>query len=160
MAYSRSDISHHFQTTPETIRRWSKDFARFLSDGTNDSNRSQYTDEDMTVLVYVHEAYRRNESTEDIIASVAGGARGDFDGYLKRHSVAITEADAVAINQLRVERDSLQAQLIEANQKIAVLESQVSDTEKLRAEIKDLYRSIGKLEMKIEVLQDNKKAGS
>jgi len=156
MPYSRAAVSQHFATTPETIRRWSRDFASYLSPGANDASKSSYTDSDVTVLDYVHQRYQANATTDDISVELASGQRGSFDGTLRRQTVAITEAQADAIWQVRQERDELRQELIEANQRIAVLESQVSDVQALREQINALNRELGRLEAKLEMSSGEK----
>lgn len=154
--YSRSEISQHFATTPETIRRWSRDFAPYLSPSANDSNKSEYTDDDMAVLVYIHEAYKRNENTDTIAASLASGQRGTWHGILENRTMTITENDALQIHKIREERDSYHAKLIEAEKRIAALEAQASDADSLRKEINELNREIGRLEARLDILREDK----
>lgn len=156
MTYTRSQVSKHFDTTAETIRRWSRDFANFLSASANDSNKATYTDEDMEVMTYVQQAYADNQKTDDVIASVGGGARGEWNGELHNHTVEITEQQVGEIYKIRQERDELREELTDANKQIAVLQSQVSEVQSMRDEMKELNRQIGRLEARLEILQEQK----
>ena len=154
MTHTRSQVSKHFDTTAETIRRWSKDFTKFLSVSANDSNKATYTDEDMEVLTYVQQAYADNQKTEDVIASVGGGARGEWNGELRNHTMEITEQQVGEIYKVRQERDELRVELTDAHKQIAVLQSKVSEVQSMRDEMKDLNRQIGRLEARLEILQE------
>lgn len=157
MAYTRSEVAQHFDTTTETIRRWSKDFSNYLSPNAYNSNKSEYTDNDMEVLIYIHEAYKRNEKTDDIAASLSVGSRGEWDGYLQKRSVTITESQVAEMHRLTKLEKELTEELHEAKIKIAVLESQVQGLEKKDQEIIRLNRELAKLELRMEMLQDEKK---
>lgn len=153
--YTRTDVAKHFQTTAETIRRWSRDFARYLSPSANSSTKSEYTDDDMDVLTFIHDAYQNNDKTDDIALMLASGQRGTWSGVLQNRSIEVTENQFEQIVKIRQERDDLQTALTDARTQIAVLQQQVKDTQALRDEIRQLNREIGKLEARIEMMQED-----
>jgi DNA-binding transcriptional MerR regulator len=150
MAYKRLQVAQHFGRDTETVRRWSIEFAAYLSHGANSQgrNKSLYTDEDIEKLALIRDMYDGGRSAEDIHIALKTGQKGEFDGFLQNSRVTLTESQSTKLTQL-VRRVS------ELEQALAVSESKNQIIPELQAEIKALNREIGKLQFQIELL--NKK---
>jgi DNA-binding transcriptional MerR regulator len=147
MAYKRSQIAQHFGKDAETIRRWSIEFAPYLSSAANSEgrNKSLYSDEDIATLTLISEMYQTGNNTESIHLALKSGQKGEFNGILQNLRVSLTTTQTTQlreivdrVNQLEEENTQLRAE----NKSIPTLQT----------EIRELYKEIGKLQYQIELL--------
>ena len=75
MAYTTNDVKTIFNIAPETVRNWTREFARYLSVTANpETGRTRlFTDEDLKVLDLVNTMRNDNKSYEDIHVALAAG---------------------------------------------------------------------------------------
>jgi len=166
MKYQPRHLQQLFSKSPETIRQWSLDFARFLSvDANPTSGHRRYTDDDLQVFAYVNIRKGEGAGVDQILAELAQGTRADPP----KEPAAIVAADErgemtllqVQLEQMRAVSTELRAQLeavrTERDKALGALENadklrheQIDD---LRAQMKrkddqifDLMRQIARLE--------------
>lgn len=156
MAYKRNDVAQHFQRGDETIRRWSIEFAAYLSSTANSQgrNKSSYTDADMERLDLIHRMYEKGNSTEDIHLALKSGQKGHFDGFLRNMRVILNEAQALQLQQLAARAEEMEQEIEKLNRRISELTAENKSIPALQSEIRDLHQQIGALKYQ---LSQNKK---
>lgn len=118
MRYQPRHLQQIFNKSPETIRQWSLEFARFLSVDANPSTgHRRYTDDDLGVLAYVNLRKGEGATLDQITVELANGQRA----RPPQEPSAIVAADE------RGELLILQAQLEQAQGVIAELRQAVAD---------------------------------
>jgi len=158
--YSTTEAARMFRVSRETIRSWTRQFAKHLSplaQGGGGRHR-QYNDDDLTVLALVSEMRDYNHAYEDIAASLDQGQRGQVpDPRAMRQAVSDSDRRQIEIleNQLNDLRGVIDALTSENNRKqgeIDVLTRQIGDE---RSRVEKYVKQIGKLEAEIERLRGN-----
>lgn len=154
MAYKRNDVAQHFQRGDETIRRWSIEFAEYLSSTANSQgrNKSSYTDADMERLDLIHRMYEKGNSTESIHLALKNGQKGHFDGFLRNLRVVLNEAQALQLQQLVQRTEEMEREIEQLKQQNSELKSANKVIPDLQSKIDSLNREIGKLQYQIELL--------
>ncbi len=78
MAYTTNDLRTIFNVAPETIRNWTREFARHLSVTANpETGRTRfYTDDDIKVLDLVNKMREDSSAYEEIHAALDAGQLG------------------------------------------------------------------------------------
>jgi DNA-binding transcriptional MerR regulator len=78
MEYASKDLVARFGITGETLRQWTHEFKRHLSEGANPGGgqHRRFTFEDLEVLTLVAEMRQKKHAWEDIHASLDMGERG------------------------------------------------------------------------------------
>lgn len=156
-------LSDFLNVSTETVRGWSIEFARYLSPTATPSagRHRRFTDNDMRVFTLIAELKNSGLLYEDIHAALTSGQRGDLPtpGALVIRSetgaqLAILEH---RIRELETERETLAAQLTEAQTQKARLEGQLiamnsvqDELKNLREELIHLHRENAKLEIRLE----------
>jgi DNA-binding transcriptional MerR regulator len=145
MAYKRLLVAQHFGKDTETIRRWSIEFSKHLSQGTNTEgrNKSLYTDEDIETLSLIHTMYDTGHSTEDIRERLEKGEKGIFDGILENKRITLNAVQTTEFNKAMQE-------LEEAKQTIIELRVRLGDFQAGQKEIRTLNQEIGALKYQLE----------
>lgn len=155
MSHKRADVARHFDRDIETIRRWTLEFADYLSADANSQgrNKSRYSDEDMARLSLIRDMYDKGASVDEIHAALKSGQKGYFDGVLQNSRVQLTESDIKQLSEIAMERDRLKEELQIARETIASLKAKADLLAERDAKIESLNRLIGKLENQIELLK-------
>jgi DNA-binding transcriptional MerR regulator len=156
MAYKRNDVAQHFQRGDETIRRWSIEFADYLSSTANSQgrNKSSYTDGDMERLDLIHRMYEKGNSTEDIHLALKNGQKGQFDGFLRNLRVVLNEAQALQLQQLVQRTEEMEREIETLKRRNSELLAENKSIPTLQSKIDDLNQQIGALKYQ---LSQNKK---
>lgn len=126
--YSSLQMAKILDRTPQTIRNWTEEFSEFLSLlATAGGGRPRiYNVEDLAVLYLVKEMRDQGFRTEEIIASLRQGQRGNVDPdmlSLVPHYDAESNELALEIHYLLQERDRLKN---ERDKALAQLEAMVT----------------------------------
>lgn len=152
MDYKRADVARHFDRDIETIRRWTLEFASYLSPDANSQgrNKSRYSDTDMAILTLIRDMYDRGASVDEIHLALKSGQKGDFDGFLQNTRVQLTESDVQQLSEIAMERDGLRLRVQELERDNARLQAKAEQLSDLQAEIKELYKEIGRLEERLK----------
>lgn len=153
MAYKRADIALHFGTHTETIRRWTKEFAAYLSASATSKTKSSYEHSDVEKLSLIRDMIENGNTSEQIHLALQSGQKGQFDGFLQNSRVQLTESDIKQLSEIAMERDRLAEELQAARETIASLRAKVDLLAERDAKIESLNRLIGKLENQIELLK-------
>lgn len=153
MAYKRLQVAQHFGRDTETIRRWSIEFANYLSHDANSQgrNKSSYSDADMETLSLIRGMYDKGSSVEDIHVALKSGQKGQFDGFLQNARVVLSESQAIQLKEIVARNEELETLLADALKKLAASEAKNEMIPELQEEIKALSREIGKLQYQLEL---------
>ncbi|MBZ0294674.1 MAG: MerR family transcriptional regulator [Anaerolineae bacterium] len=121
--YTTQDLTRKYGVSRQTIANWSDLFERFLSPMANPPRGSQrrFTEADIRVFELVYEAKDRGLRTEEIIAALEAGQRGDTPEEIEFLPAVPASGTMVAmqqrildleeaISQLRTERDKTAGQ--------------------------------------------------
>jgi DNA-binding transcriptional MerR regulator len=160
--YSTGEVAARFEVSLETVRTWSKEFARHLSPkATPKPNRHRaFTRDDLTVFALVSELRSQGMRFEDIHANLSAGQRGTLPDELPIIPEQLaTQDDFKALirtlnmldNQLEVaqaELEELRPYRDKAIRLEASLESAKAERERLEARIEELTKAIQELSLK------------
>lgn len=151
MAYKRNDVAQHFQRGDETIRRWTIEFAAYLSSTANSQgrNKSFYTDADMERLDLIHRMYEKGNSTEDIHLALNSGQKGHFDGFLRNLRVILNEAQALQLKELVQRTEEMEREIEVLKRKNSELLTENKSIPSLQSKIDDLNQQIGALKYQL-----------
>jgi DNA-binding transcriptional MerR regulator len=111
MGYTTNDVKTLLNVAPETVRNWTREFARYLSATANpEAGRTRlYTDDDLKVFDLVYRMRDENRSYEDIHASLLAGERGNSPAVSPEEVRAIITGEVE--RQLSLEINILRKQL-------------------------------------------------
>lgn len=143
--YTSGDLQNKYGITRQTVTNWVVSFAEFLSPSGNPppGSRRRFTDDDMRVFEMVAACKKRGMNTDEIVATLASGQRGqlpepeDFlpsapSGAMLALQNRITMLEQLIV-EMRSERDRtagqnmlLQQQLEAAQQEIIRLNIELS----------------------------------
>lgn len=151
MAYKRNDVAQHFQRGDETIRRWSIEFADYLSPAANSQgrNKSSYTDADIERLDLIHRMYEKGNSTEDIHLALKSGQKGHFDGILRNLRIVLNETQALQLQQLVARTEEMEREIEGLKRKNSELLAENKSIPALQTKIDDLNQQIGALKYQL-----------
>lgn len=148
MYYSTAQTAATFKVTAQTIRRWTEDFRKFLSPGASpEQGRTRlFSDADMEVLALVAVLKAEGKQTEDIVAALAAGERGQMQQLATVGNMANIEAIKQRISNLEQELEEERARRLEAEKGRAKAEGWAEGREQLlRERIQELEREIAHL---------------
>lgn len=80
MLYSSRHIQALYQISHETVRKWTLEFAKYLSDHatpTKNNQKRRYNDSDMQILSYIAQSRKMGAGYNDIHVGLANGERGE-----------------------------------------------------------------------------------
>ena len=168
MEYKSEIVQALFNITGQTVRNWATEFASFLSDDAvgGDNKHRIFTQDDLTVFALISELKAKRMSTDDILATLATGNRGELPENITTGIVPVDTAIKITRLESEVElyKQSYEKSLIELQQlKLdkARLEGELSSLSVVRDQLAEehtkrdaLMREIGKLEAKLEMIQD------
>jgi DNA-binding transcriptional MerR regulator len=154
----------------QTIRNWANEFREYLSPSANPSEGTKrfFTYEDMEVFALVSEMSQQGKPFEEIHLSLANGSRGDLpEDNAADVKAIIAQQGAIRLSQLRNQIAELEAQVDPLKEENIRLKTQLENTQKTEAELKEarntintLNREIGRLEARLEIEQERKEAKS
>ena len=107
MKYTSKQVEEMLGVSRRTIRRYTQDFADFLSEGANDRRTKKFTDDDIYILQTIRELYARRLSPDDIRSrlSVEGVPREGVGSALALvPAIAARFKELEAYNRLRDEQ--------------------------------------------------------
>ena len=159
-----SHITALFGISPQTVRNWSEEFARYLSAlaAPGRGRNRQFSEDDMRVFSLVAALKKSGATNEDIHLALASGQRGDLlDMHPDEvHALVVSDhAQAVLtlkqrIEVLQVERNEalshLQKARDENNQLHGNLKAITDQLNAALAKIDKLNREIGRLESRMD----------
>lgn len=121
--YTTSDLTRKFDVSRQTISNWCKEYELFLSPTANPPSGSQrrFVEDDIKVFTLVEEMKQRGMKTDEILAALHSGQRGDLpdeseflptvpvSGAMLALQNRITELEE-QLQALRTERDKTAGQ--------------------------------------------------
>lgn len=154
MAYSTNDLKTLFNVAPETIRNWTREFARHLSVTANpESGRNRlYTDDDLQVLDLIRTMRENSHSYEEIHAALDSGQRGNDPGVSPEElrSLVVGETE----RKLALEVQMLRRQLAIADERVLELDALRERNIRLDAEKDAEKRRADELGAQLKASQD------
>ena len=155
--YTSGDVRQMFNISYETVRAWTSEFSKFLSDDTNPGKgRSRhFAFEDLQVLALISEMKAKRLTYTDIHASLVSGARADPPLPHTELANAITTEQLARMQNRLVELQTehtaivkqLSDQLTAKDAQIDLLKQQLDEAQ---SKIDRLNREIGKFEVRLE----------
>ncbi len=150
---------------PKTITNWTdqEDLIVFFSEGAtrNDDTSSQreYSEDDVLVINTIRVNKTRQNTWKDVAKLLATGHREADFPITATLTKTISPADQVAAMMLiKAERDTALAQLQDATFEIERLRKELKqEREQSNKSIIELNRQIARLELRLEILQDQLK---
>lgn len=151
--YKTTELRQFFSVSRQTISAWCIEFAEYLSPTATPPGNThrQLTDDDLRVLTLVSEMSRAGRPFAEIHLALRSGQRGDLPEI---HNGAVIPVDTTGqlslfrarVMDLEMKIENLQKERDEAVGRAKELRDQY---EKLMAEMRDLYREMGRLEAQI-----------
>lgn len=154
MAYTTSDAEVIFKVSPQTIRNWAREFARYLSVNANpDEGRTRiFTEEDMQVLDLVAQMKSQGKQYEDIHAALMAGERGNRPGYSSDEVRALVTGEVE--RRLHMEIQVLKRQLEIAERKLEAAEHTNDENIRMQALLETSNHRIDDLSTQLKSAQD------
>jgi DNA-binding transcriptional MerR regulator len=161
MKYKARHLRSVFDVSNETIRNWSKEFAKFLSPGANPSGKQHraYTEEDLSVLTLVAEMRDDGHDFESIHMSLSNGSRGKLPERAPEEIEATSGTKAITLLQSKIV--GLQQELVSAEERIGELEGIAKQKDQLEMELRferskteDLSEQIQELQKEVRQLYE------
>lgn len=159
MEYQSKELAARWAISGETLRQWSIEVRRHLSDGATPApgQHRRYTFEDVEVLQLVADMRGKNKSWPDIHTALDEGERGvpevDPAALIPLEGQRQLSVLYNTIETLRADKDALESELRAAQeaggQKDALNNLLMRQLEAAQQEIKTLNREIGRLETRI-----------
>jgi DNA-binding transcriptional MerR regulator len=149
--YSVGQLTVIAKVAPQTVHRWCDVFSAYLSQGATPSKgrKRVFTQDDMSVLLYVATAKNGGATYEEISAALANGQRVELPDAIPSESAAL----ALQVSRQDVET-ALHTELAVANERVSTLTRLLSNSEDkvetLEGEIRRLHKEIGRLEAQLE----------
>lgn len=171
--YNVNEVANHFRVTSQTIYRWTEDCKNFMSDLAHPDKKGKqyfYTSDDMEVFSLLDEMRNTGRTTQEIIEALAKGERGKFTELNTPKDITVSEEQAFELRDrfelIAKERDEALAELQNARLEIAQLQSKAQRSDALESELKQVHgelrqleRTIGGLEAKLEMHGIDPKTG-
>ena len=147
MPYFTSQVATIYDVTPQTVNKWAREFADYLTDGAKSQGGKtrQFEPEDMEVFSLISDMQKRHLTFSDIHASLKTGTRGDAPLIDPEQIQAIVEGQAD--NRTSLENDRLKLMLIDAQ---TALKKAEKDLQHLRAVEDENIRLKAQMETKDE----------
>lgn len=154
MAYSTNDLKTLFNVAPETIRNWTREFARHLSVTANpESGRNRlYDEEDLQILDLIHKMRDNSHSYEEIHAALDAGQRGAGPGVSPEELRSIVTGETE--RKLALEVQMLRRQLAIADERVQELDAIRERNIRLDAEKEAEKRRADELNGQLKAAQD------
>lgn len=172
--YKNKDMQVLFNISPDTVRVWSEEFHQYLSPmatpGTG--KHRTFNDEDLRVFALIAQQRDQGFDYESIHAALRVGARGELPDVTDER--ALTQHAELQLTLARDMVVRLESQLRETEERAKVLhdenirlqtsekhardlvEQVAKERDAAQSEIQRLQRELGKLEAKLEILQEQK----
>ncbi|MCB9454220.1 MAG: MerR family transcriptional regulator [Anaerolineaceae bacterium] len=134
MGYTTNDIKTIYGIAQETVRNWTREFARYLSATANpETGRVRlFTDDDMKVFDLVNRMRQDNKAYEEIHVALIAGQRGNLPAVSPEDVRAIITGETE--RRLTLEVQLLRRQLATAEDKLAELDEAKTHNVRLEAE--------------------------
>lgn len=174
------DLVRKFGVSDATIRRWASTFSEYLSDG--EGRHHNFTYDDFIAMATIHQLSSEGYSLDLIEKKLGEGYRveenlieqiGYPDGRMVPAAVVEQVIDSseirVQLEQVKHERDRLIQTLEQMQQRLEDLEDEAREREEairrdkdtqieaLQKEIKELQRSLGRAEGRLDEIERNRK---
>lgn len=113
MLLNTRHIADLLNISPSTVKKYSGIYGRFLSEGARpqDGAHRLFDTEDVRILAYVVQQYKQGDRHDDIIASVANGARADVSAQYGDYSLTMDKGEQIMLLQNRISQ--LEARVLE-----------------------------------------------
>ena len=165
MTYTTNDLRTIFKVAPETIRNWTREFARHLSVTANPEQGKTrlYTEEDIPILDLVNKMRENGNSYEEIHAALDAGQVGmginvspeelksivtgetekklSLEIQMLRRQLATAESQLHDLNALKEQNIRLDAEKEAERRRAEELSTQLREAQQ---KLEGLYREVGR----------------
>jgi DNA-binding transcriptional MerR regulator len=166
MDYASKDLAQRFNVTNETIRSWALEFKRQLSEAATPvgGRHRRFSFDDLEVLTLVAEMRGKNNSFEDIHASLDSGERGipsvDPTALVPLEGQKQLALLHETINKMRGHISDLESQIASEKTRADRAEGSLAYSEKLfRDQLADKEKQIRELYLEVARLKAPKANG-
>src|SRR4051812_5185085 len=137
--YTTTQIATLFQVTSQTAKRWTAEFARYLSVGATPEpgHVRKFSDADLEVFALVAVEKQRGRTFEDIHAMLTTGQRGTPPDVQVNALVAAPPSNQLALMNRVEELESELVRLRDADSQNRLLKQQLAEAQ---AELKEAYK--------------------
>lgn len=155
MSYTTSDAETVFKVSSQTIRNWSREFARYLSvTAVPEEGRTRvFTDEDMRVLDLVSTMKSEGKQYDEIHAALLSGERGNSPGFTSEEVRALITGEIE--RRLQLEIQVLKRQLEHSEKKLEEAEKFRDESVRLQASLEASNSRIEELNQQLKTAQDD-----
>jgi DNA-binding transcriptional MerR regulator len=138
--YTAPQACKLFNCTDQTIRRWAKELAEYLSPTANPpANETRiFTTDDLPILALAAEMREENPRVtyDSIRASLANGQRGEVTEHT---ALATSDQTALAVRALSSQVQEFHEQMIRVETQLEMTEKRLEATEAERDELREKY---------------------
>lgn len=162
--HTTKDIAVRLDINPQTVRRWARQYADYMSDGSQHADALQFSDDDLLVLWSVRRWRQLGYSLGDIADRLGQGERvsepppeapaSDAPPRAVMVPEGVHTAALAEVRRLEADRERL---IIERDRAV---EQRESDRQTLSDQIRGLEREIGELRGKLAVLETDRQPAS
>ncbi|MGB7340844.1 MAG: MerR family transcriptional regulator [Phototrophicaceae bacterium] len=159
--YKNEYLRDTFGISHETVRKYTIEFSEFLSEGANPDERGAhrtYTESDLRVFALIVRMKNNNNTDDEIKATLIAAAKGELSELIDDPTVTLSSNMQMTL--ARQEMTSLRHQrdiALEDSQKWRDLANKLQgqlDEIKARPDNIELHKQIARLEMQIEMLNE------
>jgi DNA-binding transcriptional MerR regulator len=113
MLLNTGHLADLFNISPSTVKKYSGIYGRFLSESArpHDGAHRLFDTEDVRVLAYVVQQTKLGEKHDNIIMSIANGARADVPTQYNDYSLTMDKGEQIMLLQNRIAQ--LEARVLE-----------------------------------------------
>jgi DNA-binding transcriptional MerR regulator len=174
-SYRNKDVQTLFNISPDTVRVWSEEFGEYLSPLAKPGTGKHriFNDDDLSVFALVAEVKSKGLTYNEAHASLKSGQRGDIPEMIEERGIELRANLQLQLlqqqnQQLELERNEAVRLVKELQSDVANLQGQLeradqnsertrTELEQARSRIEELVRQITRLEIKMEMLQEQNK---
>lgn len=157
--YKNEDLRDLFSISHQTVRKYSMDFAEFMSEGANPDEpgtHRTYTESDLRVFALIVRMKNSNQSDNEIKSTLIAAAKGEISDLIDDPTVILSSnmQMTLAKQELTNLNNKLQIALADATQwrdEAKLLKGRIEELEK-RPDTIELHKQIARHEMQIEML--------
>lgn len=118
MSYTTGNIADLIGVSRETVRQWTLEYGKHMSDGATPTEGAyrRYNDDDVRIFAYIVKSRTLGLDTDEVHKALSDGARADLD---PDESSITSKATNNQVTALRTQVESLKKQLVEAQRERA-----------------------------------------
>lgn len=160
MAYSTGNVADLIGVSRETVRQWTIEYGKHMSDAATPKEGAyrRYNDDDVRIFAYIVKSRSLGLDTDEVHKALSQGARADLDPDT---SSITSKATNNQITALKTQIDILRKQLSETQQQqseqVGRIKQLESDLKSAQTRIEELVEKATRAELMLEMERDRMK---